>query len=46
MKKATLCKLSKSLGIPLTDRHRASGDARATVELFKILLAKDQEKKF
>ncbi|AQX86574.1 3'-5' exonuclease [Elizabethkingia bruuniana] len=40
----SLGKLSKSLGIPLTDRHRASGDARATVELFKILLAKDQEK--
>ncbi|OPC38601.1 3'-5' exonuclease [Elizabethkingia miricola] len=40
----SLGKLFKSLGIPLTDRHRASGDARATVELFKILLAKDQEK--
>ncbi|MDV2448044.1 DNA polymerase III subunit epsilon [Elizabethkingia anophelis] len=40
----SLGKLSKSLGIPLTDRHRASGDARATLELFKILLAKDQEK--
>ncbi|NAW50705.1 3'-5' exonuclease [Elizabethkingia argentiflava] len=41
----SLGRLSKSLGIPLTDRHRASGDARATVDLFKILLAKDQEKK-
>ncbi|ATC36895.1 3'-5' exonuclease [Elizabethkingia anophelis] len=40
----SLGKLSKSLGIPLTDRHRASGDARATLELFKILLTKDQEK--
>ncbi|QCX52996.1 PolC-type DNA polymerase III [Elizabethkingia sp. JS20170427COW] len=40
----SLGKLSKSLGIPLTDRHRASGDARATVELLKILMAKDQEK--
>jgi len=40
----SLGKLSKSLGVPLTDRHRAAGDARATVELFKILLAKDQDK--
>ena len=36
-----LGKLSRSLGIPLKDRHRASGDALATVELFKILLEKD-----
>ena len=37
----SLGKLSKSLGIPLSDHHRASGDARATLELFKMLLAKD-----
>ena len=36
-----LGRLSKSLGIPLKDRHRASGDALATVELFKILMEKD-----
>ena len=36
-----LGKLSRSLGIPIKDRHRASGDALATVELFKILLEKD-----
>ena len=40
----SLGKLVKSLGIPITDRHRAQGDAKATVELFKILLEKDIEK--
>lgn len=40
----SLGKLSKELGIPVSDRHRASGDARATVELFKLLLEKDTEK--
>ena len=39
-----LGKLVKSLGIPLSDRHRANGDALATVQLFKLLLAKDVEK--
>lgn len=37
----SLSKLCKELGIPVTDVHRASGDARANVELFKILLEKD-----
>jgi DNA polymerase-3 subunit epsilon len=32
------------LGITNTNRHRADGDARATVELFKLLLEKDSEK--
>jgi DNA polymerase-3 subunit epsilon len=32
------------LGISNTHRHRADGDARATVELFKLLLEKDSEK--
>ena len=32
------------LGISNTHRHRADGDARATVELFKILLDKDTNK--
>ena len=36
-----LGRLSRSLGIPLKERHRASGDALATVELFKILMEKD-----
>ncbi len=40
----SLGKLVRSLGIPVTDRHRASGDALATVKLFKMLLAKDSEK--
>lgn len=40
----SLGKLCKSLGIPMSDRHRASGDALATVQLFKLLLEKDQEK--
>lgn len=40
----SLGKLTKALGIPMTDRHRASGDALATVQLFKILLEKDTNK--
>ncbi|MFD2552418.1 exonuclease domain-containing protein [Bizionia sediminis] len=37
----SLGKLCKSLHIPLTDRHRARGDAEATVVLFEKLLEKD-----
>jgi DNA polymerase-3 subunit epsilon len=40
----SLGKLTKQLGIPLTQRHRASGDALATVKLFKLLLDKDLDK--
>lgn len=40
----SLGKLVRSLGIPMADRHRASGDAMATVKLFKMLLAKDLSK--
>ncbi|PQJ72803.1 exonuclease domain-containing protein [Polaribacter butkevichii] len=40
----SLGKLIRSLGIPMTDRHRASGDALATVQLFKLLLEKDTNK--
>ncbi len=40
----SLGKLAKALGIPMSNRHRADGDARATVKLFKMLLAKDTEK--
>jgi len=40
----SLGKLVRALGIPMADRHRASGDAMATVKLFKMLLAQDVEK--
>lgn len=40
----SLGKLSRALGIPVSDRHRASGDATATLKLFKMLLVKDSEK--
>lgn len=40
----SLGKLVRSLGIPITDRHRASGDAMATLKLFKLILGKDTEK--
>jgi DNA polymerase-3 subunit epsilon len=40
----SLGKLTRQLGIPVSDRHRAAGDAQATVKLFKILLDKDLDK--
>jgi len=40
----SLGKLCRKLGIPVSDRHRAEGDALATLKLFKILLQKDEEK--
>lgn len=40
----SLGKLVRALGIPMADRHRANGDAMATVKLFKMLLEKDIEK--
>ncbi len=40
----SLGKLVRSLGIPISGRHRAQGDAMATIELFKLLLAKDSSK--
>ncbi len=40
----SLGKLTRALGIPVTDRHRANGDALATVKLFKLLLSKDLKK--
>ncbi len=40
----SLGKLARSLGIPMSDRHRAQGDAKATVALFKLLLSKDKSK--
>lgn len=41
----SLGKLCKSIGIPILERHRANGDAMATLKLFKILLERDFEKK-
>lgn len=40
----SLGKLCRGLGIPVADRHRANGDAQATVKLFKLLLEKDLDK--
>ena len=40
----SLGKLVRSLGIPMSERHRASGDALATLNLFKYLLEKDTKK--
>ncbi|MEO1011181.1 MAG: exonuclease domain-containing protein [Bacteroidota bacterium] len=40
----SLGKLVRSLGIPVSDRHRANGDALATLKLFKVLLSKDADK--
>jgi len=40
----SLGKLTRSLGIPVSDRHRAAGDAMATVKLFRLLLDKDLDK--
>lgn len=39
----SLGKLCHSLDIPLTDRHRARGDAAATVKLFEKLLQNDHQ---
>lgn len=40
-KSYSLGKLCNSLGIPISNRHRAKGDAEATVILFHMLLKKD-----
>lgn len=45
MKSYSLGKLVRELGIPMSSRHRASGDAKATISLFKLLLSKDLEKR-
>ena len=44
MESYSLGKLARALGIPMSDRHRANGDAMATVKLFKMLLSKDLDK--
>lgn len=40
----SLGKLCKSMAIPMSNRHRAEGDALATVQLLKLLIDKDSEK--
>ena len=40
----SLGKLARALGIPVSDRHRAAGDAQATVKLFQMLMDKDSQK--
>ena len=40
----SLGKLCRTIGIPMSDRHRANGDALATIKLFQILLQKDKDK--
>ena len=40
----SLGKLCRAIGIPMSDRHRANGDALATVKLFQVLLQKDKDK--
>ena len=40
----SLGKLCRKIGIPVSDRHRANGDALATLKLLQILLQKDTEK--
>ena len=42
-KSYSLSKLCKSIGIPLSEAHRASGDARATLDLLKLLIIKDKD---
>ena len=39
----SLGNLCHSLGVQIQDRHRAGGDAAATVEVFKLLLQNDKE---
>jgi DNA polymerase-3 subunit epsilon len=39
----SLGSICKDLGITISDRHRAAGDALATVRLFEILVEKDRE---
>lgn len=40
----SLGKLCRNIGIPVSDRHRANGDALATLKLLEILLQKDRDK--
>lgn len=40
----SLGKLCRSIGIPVSDRHRANGDALAALKLLEVLLQKDSDK--
>ncbi len=42
----SLGNICDSLGIEITDRHRASGDAEATVRLLELILAKPASQKY
>ena len=44
LKSYKLGKLVKELGIPISNRHRAFGDALATLKLFELLIQKDKKK--
>lgn len=39
----SLGRLADSLGVAITDRHRAGGDAEATAKIFDLLLKRDTE---
>src|SRR6218665_2782554 len=39
----SLGRLAESLGIRITDRHRAGGDAQATAQILDVLIRKDLE---
>src|SRR5690606_24387102 len=39
----SLGRLAESLGVEITDRHRAGGDAAATARIFDMLLKRDKE---
>ena len=43
-KEFSLGKLVNNLGIPVSTRHRAFGDAQATLKLFELLIEKDVKK--
>ena len=45
MESYSLGKLCRKVGIPMSDRHRADGDAIATLKLLQLLLLKDKDKK-
>ena len=44
LKSYKLGNLVKELGIPISNRHRAFGDAMATLKLFELLIQKDKKK--
>jgi DNA polymerase-3 subunit epsilon len=44
LKSYSLGRLCKELSIPITNRHRAAGDALATTKLLEVLLAQDHKK--